>query len=56
VVNEDRHLTTNLLMRGWTVTYVSDTLAATDTPTTLSRWIMQQVNFFPSFESNTPDI
>lgn len=44
VVNEDRHLTTNLLMRGWTVTYVSDTLAATDTPTTLSRWIMQQVS------------
>ncbi|KAL5355604.1 hypothetical protein BJX96DRAFT_141544 [Aspergillus floccosus] len=45
VVNEDRHLTTNLLMRGWTVTYASDTLAATDTPTTLSRWIMQQVRW-----------
>ncbi|KAF9886754.1 hypothetical protein FE257_011131 [Aspergillus nanangensis] len=45
VVNEDRHLTTNLLMRGWTVTYVSDTLAATDTPTTLSRWILQQVRW-----------
>ncbi|OQD77933.1 hypothetical protein PENDEC_c002G02437 [Penicillium decumbens] len=45
VVNEDRHLTTNLLMRGWTVTYVSDTLTATDTPTTLSRWIMQQVRW-----------
>ncbi|OQE19953.1 hypothetical protein PENSTE_c014G05394 [Penicillium steckii] len=45
IVNEDRHLTTNLLMRGWTVTYASDTLAATDTPTTLSRWIMQQVRW-----------
>ncbi|KAJ5888203.1 hyaluronan synthase [Penicillium taxi] len=45
IVNEDRHLTTNLLMRGWTVTYVSDTLTATDTPTTLSRWIMQQVRW-----------
>ncbi|KAJ5103313.1 hypothetical protein N7532_003842 [Penicillium argentinense] len=45
VVNEDRHLTTNLLMRGWTVTYASDTLAATDTPTTLSRWILQQVRW-----------
>lgn len=45
VVNEDRHLTTNLLMRGWTVTYVSDTLVATDTPTTLSRWILQQVRW-----------
>ncbi|KAI9929719.1 hypothetical protein ASPWEDRAFT_41067 [Aspergillus wentii DTO 134E9] len=45
VVNEDRHLTTNLLMRGWTVTYVSDTLAATDTPTTLSRWLLQQVRW-----------
>ncbi|KAJ5232216.1 hypothetical protein N7468_005172 [Penicillium chermesinum] len=45
IVNEDRHLTTNLLMRGWTVTYVSDTLAATDTPTTMSRWIMQQVRW-----------
>lgn len=45
IVNEDRHLTTNLLLRGWTVTYVSDTLTATDTPTTLSRWLLQQVRW-----------
>ncbi|KAJ5908321.1 hypothetical protein N7495_001003, partial [Penicillium taxi] len=45
VVNEDRHLTTNLIMRGWNVTFVSDVLAATDTPTTLSRWILQQVRW-----------
>ena len=45
IVNEDRHLTTNLILRGWTVTFASDTLAATDTPTTLSRWLMQQVRW-----------
>ncbi|KAL4894855.1 hypothetical protein BDV59DRAFT_175090 [Aspergillus ambiguus] len=45
IVNEDRHLTTNLLMRGWTVTYASDTLAATDTPTSIDRWLMQQVRW-----------
>ncbi|RAL12441.1 chitin synthase [Aspergillus homomorphus CBS 101889] len=45
VVNEDRHLTTNLLLRGWTVTYVSDTLTATDTPTNLRKWILQQVRW-----------
>ncbi|KAB8229487.1 hypothetical protein BDV23DRAFT_182447 [Aspergillus alliaceus] len=45
IVNEDRHLTTNLLLRGWTVTYVSDTLTATDTPTTFSRWLLQQVRW-----------
>ncbi|CRL28903.1 unnamed protein product [Penicillium camemberti] len=45
IVNEDRHLTTNLILRGWKVTFASDTLAATDTPTTLSRWLMQQVRW-----------
>ncbi|PYH45952.1 chitin synthase [Aspergillus saccharolyticus JOP 1030-1] len=45
IVNEDRHLTTNLLLRGWTVTYVSDTVTATDTPTTLRKWILQQVRW-----------
>ncbi|PYI35450.1 hypothetical protein BP00DRAFT_388172 [Aspergillus indologenus CBS 114.80] len=45
IVNEDRHLTTNLLLRGWTVTYVSDTLTATDTPTNLRKWILQQVRW-----------
>ena len=45
IVNEDRHLTTNLILRGWTITFASDTLAETDTPTTLSRWLMQQVRW-----------
>ncbi|KAL2115283.1 hypothetical protein VTJ04DRAFT_10946 [Mycothermus thermophilus] len=45
IVNEDRHLTTNLLMRGWKVMFASDVLAATDTPTTMSRWLKQQVRW-----------
>ncbi|KAM3069290.1 hypothetical protein ACMFMG_010797 [Clarireedia jacksonii] len=42
VVNEDRHLTTNLLLRNWKVTFNTSALAATDTPTTLIRWLLQQ--------------
>ncbi|KAK3902325.1 glycosyltransferase [Staphylotrichum tortipilum] len=45
VVNEDRHLTTNLLLRGWKVMFASDVLAATDTPTTMARWLKQQVRW-----------
>ncbi|KAK4185178.1 family 2 putative glycosyltransferase [Podospora australis] len=45
IVNEDRHLTTNLLLRGWNVIFASDTLAATDTPTTMARWLKQQVRW-----------
>ncbi|KAH7324795.1 hypothetical protein B0I35DRAFT_348183 [Stachybotrys elegans] len=45
IINEDRHLTTNLLSRGWGVVYASDVLAATDTPTTLARWLKQQVRW-----------
>ncbi|KAL2179673.1 uncharacterized protein P884DRAFT_275981 [Thermothelomyces heterothallicus CBS 202.75] len=45
IVNEDRHLTTNLLLRGWKVMFASDVLAATDTPTTMSRWLKQQVRW-----------
>lgn len=45
IVNEDRHLTTNLLLRGWKVIFASDVLAATDTPTTMSRWLRQQVRW-----------
>jgi hyaluronan synthase len=45
IINEDRHLTTNLLARGWGVVYASDVLAATDTPTTLARWLKQQVRW-----------
>ncbi|QKX56947.1 uncharacterized protein TRUGW13939_04055 [Talaromyces rugulosus] len=45
IVNEDRHLTTCLLMRGWTIKYAADTLAATETPPTFTGWIMQQVRW-----------
>ncbi|KAK4164444.1 family 2 putative glycosyltransferase [Cladorrhinum sp. PSN259] len=45
IVNEDRHLTTNLLLRGWKVIFASDVLTATDTPTTMSRWLKQQVRW-----------
>lgn len=45
IVNEDRHLTTNLLLHGWKVIFASDVLAATDTPTTMSRWLKQQVRW-----------
>jgi hyaluronan synthase len=45
IINEDRHLTTNLLLRGWKVIFASDVLTATDTPTTLARWLKQQVRW-----------
>ena len=45
VVNEDRHLTTNLLLNGWKVTFNTQTLASTDTPTTLLRWLLQQIRW-----------
>ena len=44
-MNEDRHLTTNLLLRGWSVVFASDVLAATETPTTMARWLRQQVRW-----------
>lgn len=45
IINEDRHLTTNLLARGWGVVFASDVLTATDTPTTMARWLKQQVRW-----------
>jgi hyaluronan synthase len=45
VVNEDRHLTTNLLLNGWKVTFNTSALASTDTPTTLLRWLLQQIRW-----------
>ncbi|KAL1851677.1 hypothetical protein Daus18300_012486 [Diaporthe australafricana] len=45
IINEDRHLTTNLLLRGWGVVYASDVLAATDTPATMSKWLKQQLRW-----------
>lgn len=38
-------MTTNLLKRGWRVVYASDVLTSTDTPTTLARWLKQQVRW-----------
>lgn len=45
IINEDRHLTTNLLIRGWGVVYASDVLTATDTPTTMNKWLKQQLRW-----------
>ncbi|KAL2832428.1 hypothetical protein BDW59DRAFT_180938 [Aspergillus cavernicola] len=45
VTNEDRHLTTRLLLKGWRVVFASDVLTATETPTTLRRWLLQQVRW-----------
>ncbi|KAI9170644.1 Hyaluronan synthase 2 [Paramyrothecium foliicola] len=45
IINEDRHLTTNLLARGWGVVFASDVLSITDTPVTLSGWLKQQVRW-----------
>ncbi|KAF9767838.1 hypothetical protein IL306_014933 [Fusarium sp. DS 682] len=45
IVNEDRHLTTNLLVRGWGVVFASDVLTATETPNTMTRWLRQQVRW-----------
>lgn len=43
IMNEDRHLTTNLLLNDHKVLFISDAVTATETPHTLARWILQQV-------------
>ncbi|KAF2221231.1 hypothetical protein BDZ85DRAFT_284114 [Elsinoe ampelina] len=45
IVNEDRHLTTSLLLRGHKVTYNPLIMVATDTPTTTANWCAQQVRW-----------
>ncbi|TLD15739.1 uncharacterized protein PgNI_00134 [Pyricularia grisea] len=45
IVNEDRHLTTLLLSQGWRVIYAGDIMTETENPTTLERWIQQQVRW-----------
>ncbi|KAJ5691286.1 hyaluronan synthase [Penicillium malachiteum] len=45
VVNEDQHLTTRLLLKGWRVVFVSDVMTATESPTTFRRWLLQQVRW-----------
>jgi hyaluronan synthase len=38
-------MTTLLILNGWRILYASDTLTATETPTTFLRWIRQQVRW-----------
>ncbi|PNS16178.1 hypothetical protein CAC42_1941 [Sphaceloma murrayae] len=45
IVNEDRHLTTRLLLTGAKVTYNPLATVATDTPTTIPKWSAQQVRW-----------
>ncbi|KAK1993371.1 hypothetical protein LX36DRAFT_257439 [Colletotrichum falcatum] len=45
VANEDRHLTTLLLSRGWRVVYAGDIMTETENPTTFVRWAQQQVRW-----------
>jgi hyaluronan synthase len=45
IVNEDRHMTTRLLLEGHRVRYISHAVTATETPVTLRRWLLQQVRW-----------
>ncbi|RYN50559.1 hypothetical protein AA0118_g10883 [Alternaria tenuissima] len=45
IVNEDRHMTTRLLLQGHRVRYISQAVTATETPVTLRRWLLQQVRW-----------
>ncbi|GME49205.1 glycosyltransferase family 2 protein [Neofusicoccum parvum] len=45
VVNEDRHLTTRLLLRGHKVTFNPAATVLTDAPATLAAWVVQQVRW-----------
>ncbi|KAJ8116654.1 hypothetical protein OPT61_g1972 [Boeremia exigua] len=43
IVNEDRHMTTRLLLSGYRVRYIPHAVTATETPVTLRRWLLQQL-------------
>jgi hyaluronan synthase len=45
VKNEDRHLTANLLHKGWNVQYAARALVLTETPNRSIAWIRQQVRW-----------
>ncbi|KAH4115981.1 hypothetical protein HBH92_133430 [Parastagonospora nodorum] len=45
VVNEDRHMTTRLLLSGYRVRYITHAVTETETPVTLRRWLLQQVRW-----------
>ncbi|KAH9893106.1 hyaluronan synthase [Xylariomycetidae sp. FL2044] len=45
IVNEDRHLTTRLLLKGWKILFIPDAFTATESPINLRRWLLQQVRW-----------
>ncbi|KAH8701417.1 hypothetical protein GQ44DRAFT_631775 [Phaeosphaeriaceae sp. PMI808] len=45
IINEDRHLTTRLLLRGYRSIFIFDAITSTETPDTLRKWILQQVRW-----------
>ncbi|KAI0021845.1 hyaluronan synthase [Xylariomycetidae sp. FL0641] len=45
IVNEDRHLTTRLLLKGWKILFIPDAFTATESPVNLRRWLLQQVRW-----------
>ncbi|KAF2758837.1 hyaluronan synthase [Pseudovirgaria hyperparasitica] len=45
IVNEDRHLTTRLLLKGWRILFIPDAFTATESPINMRRWLLQQVRW-----------
>jgi hyaluronan synthase len=45
IINEDRHLTTRLLLLGHRIRFVTNAVTATETPVSLRRWLLQQVRW-----------
>ncbi|CAI6331792.1 unnamed protein product [Periconia digitata] len=45
IINEDRHLTTRLLLLGHRIRFISHAITATETPVSLRRWLLQQVRW-----------
>ncbi|KAH7361349.1 hypothetical protein BKA66DRAFT_444732 [Pyrenochaeta sp. MPI-SDFR-AT-0127] len=44
-VNEDRHLTTRLLLNGWKISFSAQAIVATDAPATFTAYTMQQLRW-----------
>lgn len=44
-INEDRHLTTRLLLSGWKISFSAQAIVATDAPTTLAGYTRQQLRW-----------
>ena len=45
IINEDRHLTTRLLLKGLSIRFITHAITETETPITLRRWMLQQVRW-----------